>query len=244
MELCGKRRRLARIRPAGRAVVLALDHGVTFGPLPGINDISQVLRELTNVADAVVLHRGAIMNHLPPDQHRTGLVMHLSAGTSLRGPSGQKALVGTVEDAVRLGADAVSVQITFGADQEQRALRDLAAVASSCLAWAMPLLVMAYVEDENPARVIHATRAASELGADLVKVSVPPGVTAFEHIARSSCAPLLLAGGVHDSDETSLLKRVRSAMGAGFIGVCIGRAVFQASSPLAILAAVRDVVRT
>jgi predicted phospho-2-dehydro-3-deoxyheptonate aldolase len=237
--MVGKEVRLSRIfHPLShRTVIVPLDHGVTQGPLPGLSDVRTVLTDVAEGgADAVILHRGTV--HLGPwgGGQRMGLIVHLSASTDLSPEPLRKIQVGTVEAALRLGADAISFHLNLGNPSEGEMIKELSVVAEECSRWGIPLLVMAYVrgpgiEDEcQPQLVRHAARLAAELGADLVKVRYTGNPTTFREVIEGCPVPVVIAGGTK-GDERELLEMVKGALEGGAQGVSIGRNVFQHESP-------------
>ncbi|MEG2140614.1 MAG: fructose-bisphosphate aldolase, partial [Bilophila sp.] len=143
----GKKIRLQRIfnRETERAIIVPMDHGLTVGPLEGIIDMRETVTELANAGvDAVLMHKGLARCGLRTSGKDVGLIVHLSASTSLSAFPNSKTLVATVEEAIRLGADAVSVHVNLGDDNEREMLADCGRVAESADAWGMPLLAMVY----------------------------------------------------------------------------------------------------
>ena len=128
----GKKVRLERIfnRETNRAIVVPMDHGVSVGPLDGIIDMRETVSDMAEGgADAVLMHKGLVRCG-----HRTvgrdlGLIVHLSASTSLTPMANSKTLVASVEEAIRLGADAVSVHVNLGDENERDMLAQLGRVA-------------------------------------------------------------------------------------------------------------------
>src|SRR3972149_3350803 len=102
-----------------------------------------------------------------------GLILHLSASTTLSPDANRKVLVATVEDALRMGADAVSIHVNLGAEDEARMLRDFGTVSTDCQRWGMPLLAMIYtrgpkIRSEFDARYVrHAARVGAAGGAGI-----------------------------------------------------------------------------
>ncbi len=249
--MSGKTLRLKRcgIQAGRRLVVLPLDHGVTCGPIPGLERPERVIRlGVEEGADALVLHKGLFshLEHVP--RHLPGIFMHLSASTQL-GPSlHHKVLIGTVEEAVRRGADGVSVHVNLGDPKEPRMLEDLGRIGAACAEWQMPLLVMIYAHPEqskgaakDPA-IAHGARVAAELGADCVKIPLPADVKVLEEIAGSLHVPVVAAGGGRTRDTLAFLERIDQSLEAGASGVAIGRNVFQHEQPRAVLRAITDMV--
>ena len=176
----GKSIRIERImdRKTGNCVIVPMDHGISAGPIEGLIDMKKTVDDVANGgATAVVMHKGLIRYSHRTSGHDIGLILHLSASTDIGVTKNSKVLVASVEEALKIGADAVSVHINVGAETEPEMLADLGQVAKDCNEWGMPLLVMAYprgpkIENSyDPQAVAHAARVATELGADIVKCS-------------------------------------------------------------------------
>jgi fructose-bisphosphate aldolase/2-amino-3,7-dideoxy-D-threo-hept-6-ulosonate synthase len=178
MSQIGKSIRMERVmnRDSRRTVIIPLDHGVTIGPVEGIIDLRQTVNQAAEGgANAVVEHKGMIRSGHRGYGKDIGLIIHLSASTSLAPDPNKKVLVASVEEALRKGADAVSVHINVGAADESLMLAALGEVSDRCLQWGMPLLAMMYprgekIDDQNKVEFVkHAARVGAELGADIVK---------------------------------------------------------------------------
>jgi predicted phospho-2-dehydro-3-deoxyheptonate aldolase len=241
----GRERRLARIfREDGRALVVPIDHPLSLGPVRGLERPANAVTDvLDGGADAMLMHRGPVAAGIWPPEARAGLVVHLSAGTELSGRSELKTCVCGVEEAIRLGADAVSVHISLGTGEDAAALAHLAASADACSEWCMPLIAMMYVYGPNatPKSIAHAARIACELGADAVKVAHPGDDDALAALVDGCFVPVLLAGGAA-SDPLGFLRSLEQAVEAGVAGACIGRNVWQHESPRLFASALRAVI--
>jgi 2-amino-4,5-dihydroxy-6-oxo-7-(phosphonooxy)heptanoate synthase len=249
----GRRLRRQRLHHHGddRLLVVPLDHSVTDGPIVRDGRLDDLVRQICeNGADAVVLHKGSARHVRPQWFVNTSLILHLSAGTSDGPDPDAKCLVANVEEAIRLGADAVSVHVNLGSEHELSHIRDLARVAEACDRWRLPLLAMIYprgrqVSDpRDPCRVAHAVTLAADLGADLVKTVNPGSVTVLADIVAGSEVPVLVAGGpVHLSTE-DLIEAVDDALLAGAAGAAIGRNIFAAPDPGAVTRKISDLIHT
>jgi len=172
----------------------------------------------------------------------------LSASTSLSPYPNSKSLVATVEDALRLGADAVSVHVNLGDVNEGQMLADLGMVASRAAEWGMPVLAMMYargpkVEDEyDPEIIRHAARVGQELGADVIKVPYTGDMDSFGRVVEACCVPVVIAGGPKLDSEESLLRMAYDSVTAGGSGLSIGRNIFQHAHPSRLLQALSKVV--
>lgn len=246
--MSGKALRLKRIVSGadGRTVILPLDHGVSRGPLPGLERVADAARAgINGGADAIVLHKGMLRCLDSAAAPLPGIIMHLSASTAL-GPSPyRKVLAGDVEEAIRRGADAVSVHLNLGNEFEHEMLRDLGLVGRSCLQWQIPLLVMAYAcWNAGPAsgpQIAHAARVAAELGADVIKLPFPGDYDVLAGIASNIPVPVVIAGGV-SGPVGQLFERIEKSLQAGARGIAAGRGVFQHKNPEAVLGAIRGIV--
>ncbi|MBK5100169.1 MAG: class I fructose-bisphosphate aldolase family protein [Desulfobacteraceae bacterium] len=249
--MIGKEIRLERIinRKTGRAVIVPMDHGVSAGPIPGIVNIRETMGQAADGgADAVVMHKGLVARGHRKSGPDLGLIVHLSGSTSLSPNPNAKTLVCTVEEAIKLGADAVSVHVNIGNGNENQMLTDLGNVAHSASQWGMPLLAMIYprgekIQDEYGAEAIkHAARLGAELGADLVKVSYTGNPDSFRKVVEGCHVPVIIAGGAKMGSDRAILEMVKGALEAGAAGTSIGRNVFQHQNPTKIVRALSMLV--
>jgi len=226
-----------------------MDHGVSSGPIYGITDLRDAIdRVVRGGANAIVEHKGMV----GPGHRRSGkdigLIIHLSASTSLSPHPNTKTLVCTVEEALRLGADAVSIHVNIGDEMERQMLNDFGLVSRRAQDWGMPLLAMIYPRGEkianeyDPAVLGHAARLGAELGADIVKVSYSGSVESFAEVIHGCPVPVVIAGGEKMESDRQILEMVRGAMDAGGAGVSIGRNVFQHDDPARMVGAVSMIV--
>jgi predicted phospho-2-dehydro-3-deoxyheptonate aldolase len=246
--MSGKLLRLARLIPPddGRTCIVPLDHGITYGPIAGIgNYIDTINQVFMGGADAVILHKGLLDRVSSAPEIANGhYIMHLSASTILSDSAGDKVLVSTIEEALKLGADGVSVHINLGTPNENVMLKDLGVVGRQCYEWGIPLLAMMYVYKKDPdvQLLSHATRIAEELGADIVKISYPGSKEKIEQITKCTRIPVVVAGGPKTEDIEDLIREIHSFISIGVSGVAIGRNVFQHPSPLLITRIITNIV--
>jgi 2-amino-4,5-dihydroxy-6-oxo-7-(phosphonooxy)heptanoate synthase len=142
----------------------------------------------------------------------------------------------------------VSVHVNLGSREEQRQIKDLAAVAGACDRWNVPLLAMMYPrgpgtpDPYDPELIAHAVAVGAELGADLVKTVYPGSPEALAWVTGSAAVPVLVAGGPVCGDNDELLTQVRDALDGGAAGVAIGRNIFQAKDIAATARGIADLV--
>ncbi len=243
----GKLARINRISRKGLFLCIPMDHGVTSGPIPGIDRIFDVVEEVERGgATCVIMHKGMIK--ALPEPPALGVIMHLSASTSLGPDPNYKVRSGCVEEAIRLGADAVSVHVNIGAKEEPEMLYELGYVAGAADEWGLPLLAMMYPRGENiesptrPTTIAHVARIGAELGADIVKTVYTGDEESFRSLTRSTQVPVVIAGGPKMDTDRDVLQLVRDALDAGAAGVAFGRNVFQHRSPEAITRAIAEII--
>jgi len=238
--MIGKEIRLERIidRNSRKTVIIPMDHGVTVGPIEGLADMrTAVSKVVAGGANAILIHKGIVRAGHRGTGKDVGLIIHLSAGTSISPDPNAKKLVCSVEEALKLGADAVSVHINLGAETDKEMLAQLGYVSERCLEWQMPLVAMMYTRgpkiknefDVN--NVKHAARVGAELGADIVKVPYTGSVDSFTEVVQGCPVPVVIAGGEKMDSDEDIFKMVEDALKAGAAGVSIGRNAFQHEKP-------------
>jgi len=249
--MIGKKIRLERImdRNSGKTVIIPMDHGISSGPITGLIDMKKTVAEVSDGgANAIVIHKGLVESGHRKRGRDVGLIIHLSASTSLSPDPNTKVLVCTVEEALRLGADAVSIHVNIGADDENEMLKDFGRVSKTAKEWGMPLLAMVYtrgqkIKNEYDSKVVkHAARVGAELGADIVKVPYTGSPESFREVVEGCFVPVVIAGGPQMETDRDVLVMVQGAMEAGGSGVSIGRNAFQHKKPSLIVKAICKIV--
>ncbi len=223
-----------------------MDHGVTVGPVSGLLNMQETVDKLLRGGvDSVVLHRG-VAKHV--DTGRAGLIVHLSGITKLGPDPNHKVQVCSVEGAVRTGADAVSVHVNVGAEQEDRMLAKLGRVADDCDRYGVPLLGMMYprgpkIQSQHAVDVVaHAVRLGAELGADVIKTNYTGDAETFKEVVRGCYVPVIIAGGPKIETVREVLLMVHDSIRAGGAGISIGRNVFQHQNPAKMAKALSAIV--
>lgn len=237
--MTGKSIRMERIinRKTGKTVIVPMDHGVTLGPIPGLIDMGKTVDLVANGgANAVIGHMGLALHGHRGYGRDVGLIMHLSASTRLGPDPNYKVLVNSVERAIKMGADGVSVHINIGAENEAVMLADLGYVSQICMEWGMPLLAMMYargprIKDETDLEAVKiASRVGAELGADIIKTSYTGDPVSFKEVVEGCPAPVVIAGGSKLGDLETL-QMIEGAMKSGAAGLSVGRNAFQHEHP-------------
>lgn len=251
MTFLGKEIRIERIinRNTGRTVIVPMDHGISIGPIKGLVNVRDAIHLVSEGgANAIVEHKGLVAAGHRRKGKDIGLIIHLSASTCLSPFPNAKTLVCSVEEAIKLGADAVSIHINIGDSTEKTMLNDFGRISYDARTWGMPLLAMIYprgekIRNEYDVEVIkHAARVGDEMGADIVKVSYTGSTETFRQVVAGCSVPVVIAGGPKMDSDRDILEMVKGAMDAGCAGASIGRNVFQHRDPSRMVAAICAIV--
>ncbi|UGS26026.1 3-hydroxy-5-phosphonooxypentane-2,4-dione thiolase [Microbacterium resistens] len=239
----GMQNRLSRILDpeTGRTVMLAFDHGYFQGPTSGLERIDLGIAPLATQADALMGTRGAFRTSIPAGTS-AGLVVRASGGPSILKDLSDEHVALAMDDAVRLNASAVAVQVFVGGEHESRSIRNLTTLVDDGYRAGIPVLGVTAVGKEltRDARYLGlAVRIIAELGAQMVKTYYCED--GFEDVVAACPVPVIMAGGKKLS-ELDALRMASAAVRAGAAGVDMGRNIFQSEAPEAMIAAVHAVV--
>jgi 3-hydroxy-5-phosphonooxypentane-2,4-dione thiolase len=239
----GMQSRLARIfRPTTwRTVMLAIDHGYFLGPITGLERVDLSIVPLLPDADALMTTRGMIRSTVPPAS-RTPIVLRASGGPSILKELSDEQIAVSIEDAARINASAVAVQVFIGGEHETQSVRNMTRLVDEGQRLGIPVLAVTAVGKEltRDARYLRlATRICAELGAHFVKTYYCD--KDFETVTSACPVPLVMAGGKKLPELDALVMAYR-AIEAGAAGVDMGRNIFQSTTPSAMLRAISAVV--
>lgn len=244
--MIGKRIRMQRImgRESEKMLIVPIDHGISDGPIDGLIDVKETVSTIAESgANGILMHKGLVGVGFRGGGTDIGLIVHLSAGTSLSPDPLNKVMVTTVEEAVALGADAISIHINVGAVETGRMMEEAGQVVRDCKRFGMPLMMMMYprgekVKNEKDVEVVKmAARIGAELGADIVKTNYTGSKESFKQVVAGCPVPVIIAGGAKGTDRETL-QMIKDAMDAGAAGVAMGRNAFQHKEPKKIIKAV------
>ena len=239
----GMKNRLANIfePKSGRTVMLAFDHGYFQGPTSGLERVDINIVPLTRYADTLMLTRGVLRSVIPPTYTR-GIVLRASGGPSILKELSDEQLAISIDEAVRLNAAAMAVQVFIGGENETQSIHNLTRLVDMGNSHGIATLGVTAVGREmvRDARYMRlATRMCAELGASYVKTYyVDDG---FDTVTASCPVPIVIAGG-KKLPEAEALDLAYRAVQEGAAGVDMGRNIFQSDNPLAMIQAVRKVV--
>ncbi len=239
----GMKNRLARVfnPETGRTVMLAVDHGYFQGPTTGLERIDLNIVPLIPECDALFCTRGILRSTIPADSTRP-MVLRASGGPSILKELSDEQIAMDMEDAVRLNAAGVGIQVFIGGEFETRSIHNMTRLVDAGLRVGMPVMGVTAVGKDlaRDAKYFRlACRIIAELGAQTVKTYYVD--EDFETVTSSCPVPIVMAGGKKIA-ELDALTMAYNAVQGGASGVDMGRNIFQADSPTAMIRAVNAVV--
>ena len=238
----GMKDRLARIfnPKSGHTVMLAFDHGYIMGPTSGLERMDLTIVPLIEYADCLMCTRGALRQIVPPTCNKP-ISLRASAGSTILTELNDECILG-IEECVRLNASMLAVMVAIGSKHEGLTIRNLTSIVDAGCRHGIPILGVTAVGKElvRDARYLSlASRVCAENGAHVVKTYYCD--SEFEKVTATCPVPIVIAGG-KKLPELDALKMAYQAIDQGAAGVDMGRNVFQAECPTAMIKAVRAVV--
>ncbi len=239
----GLKNRLSRIfHPrTGRTLMLAIDHGYFQGPTTGLERVDLTIVPLLKSADSLMLTRGILRAVIPPT-YQGGIVLRASGGPSILKELSNENLALDMEEALRLNASAVAVQVFIGGEYETQTVSNLTRLVDAATRYGVATLAVTAVGRQltRDAKYLRlACRICAELGATLVKTYYVS--QDFETVTASCPVPIVIAGGKKIPEQEALIMAY-NAVQQGAAGVDMGRNIFQAANPSAMIAALRLIV--
>lgn len=236
-----KNRLSSVIKPDGRTVMLAVDHGYFLGPTSGLEDAGKTIKPLLTHADALMPARGVLRTSVDASTE-TPIVLRVSGGNSILDEDlSDEGITVSMEDAIRLNVAAVALSIYVGSPNQKETLLNLARLVDEGQRYGIPVLAVTAVGKSmgRDARYLSlCCRIAAELGAHFVKTYYCEG---FEKVVKTCPVPLVMAGG-KKLPEAEALELTYNAIKRGAAGVDMGRNIFQAEAPVAMIQAVKAIV--
>ena len=254
-----KELRLRRLFGKGKAVILPMDHPVYFGPMQGIEDPKDLVRDVASTPTDAVLLTLATLNKVVEHIGGLGTIARIDGTHTRLGTHLDRIdCISSVELAVASGADACVINVFVGVDNEEGLLRKLGNVAEACEKWGLPLVAemipigalaahyspdaKRLSEDELTEQIALATRVGAEIGADIVKTNYTGSPESFRHVVETATVPVIVAGGPGGDTDAGLLQLVEECMKAGAAGVVFGRNVWKRPNRVEVLRAMCRIV--
>lgn len=242
------------LKADGRCLTVAMDHGMVQGALHGLEDPARLIASMIDAgADALMVSYGTLKRYGHVMRGRVPVIARIDGGPSVRSANWREyddwRLLFDVEDAAALGADAVVVMHFVGAPVEMDTLQNMAEAVAQCQAAGLPLLVEALPCPHpnipnifDPEMITLAARIAAEYGADFVKTTYSGDAESFAGVVKGATVPVLVLGGERMDNDQAVLELTKGAISAGAAGIVMGRNIWQASNPAAMVASLRTII--
>jgi putative autoinducer-2 (AI-2) aldolase len=241
----GLQNRLSRVfnPKTGRTIMLAFDHGYFQGPATGLERVDQTILPLEPYCDCLMLTRG-IQRAVIPSSTQKAIALRASGGTSMARPEflSDESLACSIEEAVRLNASVLAVQVFIGSEHEKQTLRNMTKLIDSANRYGIAVMGVVAVGtsmERTPKYFRLATRIMAELGCHMVKCYYTS--EEFDTITSACPVPLVIAGG-KKLPEFEALTMAFNAIQQGAYGVDMGRNIFQSDAPIPMIKAVQKIV--
>lgn len=247
----GKTTRINRIFGAdGKAVMVAVNHGLGMGPLQGIEYMDRTLKDIMEDApDSLTIHKGIALRYMDEFAGRTSLILKCTNATRYRSP--EETAVATVEEALTLGADAIAVGLTLCGEAEAQEIARAAAFIRTAEQFGIPTVTHSYpsgtlISDEeryNVEHVAYAVRVSLELGVDIIKTFWTGSQESFAKIVKiGSPAKVVISGGPKCDTLLQCFEMTKQGIDAGAAGITYGRNVWQHPHPAAVVSGLKAIV--
>ena len=239
----GVQNRMARMfnKKSGHTVMLAFDHGYIMGPTAGLERLDVTVPPLMEYADVLMCTRGALRGCIPSYCTKP-IALRTTTGATLLRELSYECLGADIEDACRINASAMAVQVFCGAEYEHNSLENLAKSIDAGLRFGIPTLGVTAVGKDmvRDSRYLGmASRVCAEIGCQFVKTYFCE--EGFEEVVAGCPVPIVIAGG-KKLPEADALEMCWKAIDQGAAGVDMGRNIFQSEDPVAMIQAVRAIV--
>jgi DhnA family fructose-bisphosphate aldolase class Ia len=242
-----KVRRLGNLlKEDGKVLIVAMDHGTNAGAPAGLVNPAEAIKKVkVGGADAVIVNYG-IARQYAKELVGLGLILRMDIAPTMLGKGHASTLIYGIKEALQLGADAVIVNGGPGVGVEEITLPNIAAIASECAEWGMPVIgeMSPGGFDSDPEmrtleNIKLGARIACELGSDMIKTIYKPG---FKEVVEACPVPIVVLGGAKTNDDVAFLASIKDALDEGAAGVAIGRNVWGHPEPEKITRALKALI--
>lgn len=251
MSFLGKQVRMNRLFSQGsdKILVVALDHAIGWGILPGIDKIQETLDKIVGAGiDAVTMMKGTLQLCFPRYAGKIPFILKSTTFSPFQ-PT-YDALVADVEEAVRLGADAIAVGATLGGANQFELLKQLGQMTKAAESFGMPTVAHIYPKGESIKEnekysakwVSYAARAGAELGVDIIKTFYTGSPETYREVVVACPAKLVVSGGPKLPSARDLFQMTKDVIDVGAAGVTYGRNVWQADNPVLMVKALKHII--
>lgn len=243
----GKELRLSKIFGRdGKTLIVPLDHGICSGAVNGLEFPERTINNLKEGGVDAFIATYGMVKKFHKDFAGYGLILRMDGGPSdFANDIEETKLMCTLEDAIRLGVDAVITSTWLGGPNEARTVASSMRLAAQCDAWGVPLIIETFVSsclEPTVQNVAMAARIGCEIGADVIKTYLVGDAKAYSQVTKECFCPVVILGGEKSDDELMVLKWTKTAIDAGACGTSIGRNVYQHKNPIGVTKAMRAII--
>jgi len=247
----GKEVRLSRLfnSKSGNILVIALDHAIGWGVVPGIEEIHSTMEKIVEAQpDAITMLKGTAEKVFRPYAGRIPFI--LKATTFSPYQPAYDTAVAHVDEAVRLGADAVAVGCTVCGEDQPQLLAQLGEFVRQANLVGFPTVTHIYpkgnlIKKEDwykEEHVKYAARAGAELGVDIIKTFYTGDPASYARVVKAVPSHIVVSGGPKLPSLKDVFQMTYDAMQAGAKGVTYGRNVWQADDPVAVIRGLKHII--
>jgi DhnA family fructose-bisphosphate aldolase class Ia len=235
-------------KSTGKSVIVAIDHGAIAGPMNGINEPEKLIEEcVRHGADAVMVNRGFMRTAEAAFDRNLGVILRLTGGFTVLGGGFEEELISSVESALKLGASGAAVTVKFGHKREGYFIKQASEISDKCEEWGLPLMIEAMAKGDNlksndPEGIRLASRAAAELGADIIKTYYTGDPDSFNKVIEGALVPVVILGGAKTDKIEDAFSDVYYSLQAGGSGIAIGRNIWGNGNTAAMIEAMYGIV--
>ncbi len=228
--------------------MVAMDHGGIAGPIKGIEKPETVIRAcVKGGADSILATRGVVKAAVHEWDRSLSIVMRLTGGFTVLGGRSEEELISDAETALLFGSAGAAVTVKFGHEKEGMFTKQASRIADSCERWGLPLMIEAMAKGKDmkstdPKGVKLASRAAQEIGADIVKTYYTGDPDSFRDVVEGCPVPIVILGGEKTDTLEDVFSDVFYSIQAGGKGIAIGRNIWQHERTQAVVEAMVGLV--
>ena len=251
MTSLGKKVRLTRIlnSKSKKLIIITVDHPITRGVFPELVNMEETLEKIAQGGpDALLMHKGIAERFFPPHAGRIPLILKASSFSPFH-PT-YDAWVTHADEAVRLGADAISMGVILGSEKQAKMLKHLGMLSRDAAQSGLVLMAHMYpagelIKDEerySVEKLTYCVRAGEELGVDVIKTWYTGDPDTFAKVVEVAPGKVVAAGGPKTETDEQLFQMVKGVMDAGALGVAFGRNVWGHKNPVHIINALKAII--
>jgi len=251
MAVLGKEIRMNRLlnSETGRLLAVAVDQATARGIFDELMPIGRKITEIVaGKPDAMTMHKGIAEMCFPQHAGKTALILKLSTFSPWQ--PNYDAVVTEVEEAIRLGADAVSMGCIIGGEDQPEQIRNLGLAAGKAAAYGIPMIAHIYPrgnlipkeEKDHWKHVAYAVRLGAEFGVDIVKTKYTGDPDSFRKVVEATPARVVVAGGESGTRNEDYFQMARDVIDAGGYGITFGRFVWNTKNPTAIVQCLHHII--